>query len=59
MIKRISNLNNVKKDKKISFTKNPMNNKTNNKSNQLIISGIVISLASILLLLYTINNKFG
>ena len=41
-----------------SSTKIPAK-KVNEKSTPLIIFGFIVSLSSIFLLLYTINNKFG
>ena len=59
MSKPFSNLINKGKDKNRSFsTKNP-EEKVSEKSKPLIIFGIMISLSSIFLLLFTINNKFG
>ena len=58
MNKPFSNLINKDKDKKVSSS--DMNvKKDNEKSKPLIIFGIIVSLSSIFLLLYTINNKFG
>jgi hypothetical protein len=49
----------VNKDKNISLSKNIPKKEVNEKSNPLIIFGTIVSLSSIFLLLYTINNKFG
>ena len=53
MKKPFSNI--VNKDKNTSLSKK----KDSEKSKPLIIFGTIISLSSIFLLLYTINNKFG
>ena len=61
MNKPFSNLIDKDKEKKVSSsssTKSP-SKKVNEKSNPLIIFGFIVSLSSIFLLLYTINNKFG
>ena len=61
MNKPFSNLIDKDKDKKVpssSSTKIPAK-KVNEKSTPLIIFGFIVSLSSIFLLLYTINNKFG
>ena len=47
------------KDKKESSSTKVAVKKVNEKSKPLIIFGFIISLSSIFLLLYTINNKFG
>ena len=47
------------KDKNTSSSKNKPDEKNSEKSNPLIIIGSIVSLTSIFLLLYTINNKFG
>ena len=52
MKKPFSNI--VNKDKNKSLSK-----KDGEKSKPLIIFGTIVSLSSIFLLLYTINNKFG
>ena len=57
MKKPFSNI--VNKDKNISLSKNLPKKEGNEKSNPLIIFGTIVSLSSIFLLLYTINNKFG
>ena len=59
MNKPFSNLINKDKDKnKILTNKDPLQ-KGNEKSKSLIILGSIVSLSSIFLLLYTINNRFG
>ena len=57
MNKPFSNL--IDKDKKLSSSNKIHAKKVNEKSNPLIIFGFIVSLSSIFLLLYTINNKFG
>ena len=47
------------KDKNSSSSQNLTEKKNSEKSKPLIIFGFIISLSSIFLLLYTINNKFG
>ena len=59
MNKPFLNLVNKDKDKKISLSNNISGKKVNEKSKPLIIFGFIVSLTSIFLLLYTINNKFG
>ena len=61
MNKPFSNLINKDKDKKLSSSSTARipAKKINEKSTPLIILGFVVSLSSIFLLLYTINNKFG
>ena len=60
MSKPFSNFLNKKKSKESSFTQEVAEtNIKSAKSAPLIIFGLVISLSSIFLLLYTINNKFG
>ena len=59
MIKPFSNLIKRKEDKNLSSSKDIVEQKVAEKSKSLIIFGLIISLASIFLLLYTINNKFG
>ena len=49
----------VNKDKNISLSKKLPKKEGNEKSKPLIIFGTIVSLSSIFLLLYTINNKFG
>ena len=59
MGKFFSNLiNNDKDTNSSSFIKNP-DKQVPEKSKLLIILGFIISLSSIFLLLFTINNKFG
>ena len=53
MKKPFSNIINRDKNKSLSKKKD------SDKSNPLIILGTIVSLSSIFLLLYTINNKFG
>jgi len=48
-----------KKERNIESTKNSKKEEENVKSKPLIIFGFIISLTSIFLLLFTINNKFG
>ena len=50
---------NKDKDKNESSLKKILKKKGNEKSKPLIIFGVIISLSSIFLLLYTINYKFG
>ena len=57
--KKISNIINKKKDKNFSPSKSKFKKEENVKSKPLIIFGFIISLTSIFLLLFTINNKFG
>ena len=57
--KPFSNLLNKDKDKNLSFSKSIPDQKFGGKSMPLIIFGIITSLSSIFLLLFTINNKFG
>ena len=59
MKKPFSNIINKDKDKNKSLSKEPPKKKDGEKSKLLIIFGIILSLSSIFLLLYTINNKFG
>ena len=59
MNKLFSNLINKETDKEISGSKNSSEVKVSKKSKPLIIFGFIISLTSIFLLLYTINNEFG
>tara|TARA_B100000989_G_C19304818_1_gene369991 strand:- start:381 stop:554 length:174 start_codon:yes stop_codon:yes gene_type:complete len=49
----------IDKDKKLPSSAKIPAKKVNEKSNPLIIFGFIVSLSSIFLLLYTINNKFG
>jgi hypothetical protein len=48
-----------KRDSNLVSSKNSRKEKENVKSKPLIIFGFIISLTSIFLLLFTINNKFG
>ena len=57
MKKPFSNI--IDKDINKSLSKKFPNLKDSEKSRPLIIFGTIISLSSIFLLLYTINNKFG
>ena len=57
MKKPFSNIINKDKDKTLS--KKFPKIKDDEKSKPLIIIGTIVSLTSIFLLLYTINNKFG
>jgi len=59
VIKPFSNLIYKKKDTNIPSSKNKLKKEENVKSKPLIIIGFIISLTSIFLLLFTINNKFG
>tara|TARA_B100000989_G_scaffold287491_1_gene257164 strand:+ start:69 stop:248 length:180 start_codon:yes stop_codon:yes gene_type:complete len=59
VIKPFSNLNNQKKDRNLSSSKSNFKQEENAKSKPLIIFGFIISLTSIFLLLFTIDNKFG
>tara|TARA_Y100000746_G_scaffold91633_1_gene77870 strand:- start:100 stop:273 length:174 start_codon:yes stop_codon:yes gene_type:complete len=55
--KPFSNIINL--DKKTSLSKKLPKKNDSDKSKPLIILGAIVSLSSIFLLLYTINNKFG
>ena len=57
MSKLFSNL--LNKDKNTSSSANDRNEKESEKSKPMIIFGFIVSLSSIFLLLFTINNKFG
>tara|TARA_Y100000991_G_scaffold156347_1_gene119073 strand:+ start:338 stop:517 length:180 start_codon:yes stop_codon:yes gene_type:complete len=57
--KPFSKLLNKDKDENASLSKKIPEKKLSEKSKPLIIIGFLISLSSIFLLLYTINNKFG
>jgi hypothetical protein len=57
--KPFSNLIYKKKDRNFSSSKNEHKKEENVKSKPLIIFGFILSLTSIFLLLFTINNKFG
>ena len=59
MILKINLKNRKKKDRNLSSSKRMLKQEENVKSKPLIIFGIIISLTSIFLLLFTINNKFG
>jgi len=59
VIKPFSNLIYKKKDRNFSSLKSKLKQEENVKSKPLIIFGFIISLTSIFLLLFTINNKFG
>ncbi|MBO8228320.1 hypothetical protein HA150_05330 [Prochlorococcus marinus XMU1414] len=59
MIKPFSNLIYKKKDRNFSSSKSELKKEENIKSKPLIIFGFILSLTSIFLLLFTINNKFG
>jgi hypothetical protein len=48
-----------KKNRNLVSSKNSLKKEENIKSKPLIIFGFIISLTSIFLLLFTINNKFG
>jgi len=58
VIKPFSNLIN-KKERNFPSSKKQLKKEENVKSKPLIIIGFIISLTSIILLLFTINNKFG
>jgi len=59
VIKPIPNLIYKKKDRNLPSPKNKLKKEENVKSKPLIIFGFVLSLTSIFLLLFTINQKFG
>tara|TARA_Y100000766_G_C18490262_1_gene404447 strand:+ start:76 stop:255 length:180 start_codon:yes stop_codon:yes gene_type:complete len=59
VIKPFSNLIYKNKDRNVSSLKSKLKQEENIKSKPLIIFGFIISLTSIFLLLFTINNKFG
>jgi len=59
VIKPFPNLLYRKKDKNLSPLKSELKKEENIKSKPLIIFGFIISLTSIFLLLFTINNRFG
>jgi len=59
VIKPFSNLIYKKKDRNFSSSKSELKKEENVKSKPLIIFGFIISLTSIFLLLFTINNKSG
>ena len=54
-----SSLFNIKKEKKLSSNKNIPEDKVRETSKSLIIFGFIISISSIIMLFFTINNKFG
>tara|TARA_Y100000766_G_C18389647_1_gene357593 strand:+ start:127 stop:303 length:177 start_codon:yes stop_codon:yes gene_type:complete len=58
VIKPFPNLIYKEKDKNFS-SKNKLKKEEKVKSKPLIIFGFILSLTSIFLLLFTINNKFG
>ena len=53
------NLFNIKKENKLSSYKNIPEDKVSETSKSLIIFGFIISISSIIMLFFTINNKFG
>ena len=53
------NLFNIKKEKKLSSYQNIPEDKVRETSKSLIIFGFIISISSIIMLFFTINNKFG
>ena len=57
MKKPFLNINN--KDKNTSLSKKIAKKKDSKRSNPLIVFGTIVSLSSMFLLLYTLNNKFG
>ena len=57
MIKPFPNLLSKKDSNLVSYKNSPK--EENVKSKPLIVFGFIISLTSIFLLLFTINNKFG
>ena len=59
MRKPFSNFLKKKKDKNKSLSKENDKNIKTEQSKPLIIIGFIVSLTSIFLLLFTINNKFG
>ena len=59
MNKPFSNLIKKDKDKNEFSSKINPEKKSNEKSKSLIVLGSILSLSSIFLLLFTINNKFG
>ncbi|KGF89469.1 hypothetical protein EU92_1254 [Prochlorococcus marinus str. MIT 9107] len=59
MIKPFTNLIYKIKDSNLSSSKSKLNQKENVTSKPLIVFGFIISLTSMFLLLFTINNKFG
>tara|TARA_B100000886_G_scaffold244076_1_gene171464 strand:- start:1305 stop:1484 length:180 start_codon:yes stop_codon:yes gene_type:complete len=59
VINPFSNLIYKKKDRNLSSSKNKLKQEEKVRSKPLIVAGFIISLTSIFLLLFTINNKFG
>jgi len=59
VIKPFPNLIYKKKDRNLSSSKSDLKQEEKVKSKPLIIFGFIISLTSIFLLLFTINNKLG
>ena len=59
VIKLFPNLIYKKRDRNQSSSKSKLKKEENVKSKPLIVFGFIISLTSIFLLLFTINNKFG
>jgi len=59
VIKPFSNLIYKRKDRNFPSSEKKLKKEENVKSKPLIIFGFIISLTSIFLLLFTINNKFG
>jgi len=59
VIKPFSNLIYKNKDRNFSSLKSKLKQEENIKSKSLIIFGFILSLTSLFLLFFTINNKFG
>ena len=59
VIKPFQNLISKKEDQNLSSSKITYERDKNLKSKPLIVFGFIISLSSMFLLLFTINNKFG
>jgi len=59
VIKLFPNLIYKKRDRNLPSSKSKLEKEENGKSKPLIVFGFIISLTSIFLLLFTINNKFG
>ena len=59
VIKPFQNLISKKEDQNLSSSKITPERDKNLKSKPLIVFGFIISLSSMFLLLFTINNKFG
>ena len=59
MSKPFLNLLNKDKDRNLSLSEKNTEKKVRDKSRPMIIFGFILSLTSIFLLLFTINNKFG